>query len=55
MDFFSRRVHISNSTHQFLGEDFQVEPAYGEKKEDALRAAGLKTYFIGKVLVPVSI
>ncbi|XP_068201359.1 adenylate cyclase type 3 [Palaemon carinicauda] len=46
------RVHISNKTLQYIGEEFEVEPAYGEKREDALRAAGLKTYFISKVLMP---
>ncbi|XP_071547906.1 adenylate cyclase type 3 [Panulirus ornatus] len=46
------RVHISNKTLQYIGTEFEVEPAYGEKREDALRAAGLKTYFISKVLRP---
>ncbi|XP_047496470.1 adenylate cyclase type 3-like [Penaeus chinensis] len=46
------RVHISNKTLQYIGGEFEVEPAYGEKREDALRAAGLKTYFISKVLCP---
>lgn len=49
-----RRVHISNKTLQYIGGEFEVEPAFGEKREDALRAAGLKTYFISKVLCPVS-
>lgn len=30
-----------------------MEQAYGEKREEALRIAGLKTYFITKVLKPV--
>lgn len=47
-------MHISNKTLQYIGGEFEVEPAYGEKREDALRAAGLKTYFISKVLCPVS-
>lgn len=51
---FPRRVHISNKTLQYIGGEFEVEPAYGEKREDALRAAGLKTFFISKVLRPVS-
>ncbi|KAG7168545.1 Adenylate cyclase type 3-like, partial [Homarus americanus] len=46
------RVHISNKTLQYIGMEFEVEPAYGERREDALRAAGLKTYFISKVLRP---
>jgi hypothetical protein len=37
-----------------LNGEFEVEPAYGEKREEALRIAGLKTYFITKVLKPVS-
>lgn len=50
----SRRVHISEKTLQCLNGEFEVEPAFGEKREETLRAAGLKTYFIKKVLVPVS-
>lgn len=50
-----RFVHISETTLGFLNGDFEVEPAYGERHEDALRNAGLKTYFITKVLKPVSI
>ncbi|XP_068903949.1 adenylate cyclase type 3 isoform X2 [Tenebrio molitor] len=46
------RVHISATTLSFLSGEFEVEPAYGEKREEALRIAGLKTYFIGKVLKP---
>ncbi|KAL5282238.1 ADCY3 family protein [Megaselia abdita] len=46
------RVHISEKTRLCLGDQFAVEPAYGEKKEPALRLAGLTTYFIIKVLVP---
>lgn len=48
------RVHISEKTLGFLKGEFEVEPAFGEKREEALRAAGLKTYFITKVLMPVS-
>lgn len=36
----------------FLDDHFEVEPAHGEKKEEALRMAGLKTYFIVKALIP---
>jgi hypothetical protein len=54
LTFFSnRRVHISEKTLNFLHGEFEVEPAYGEKREEALRIAGLKTYFITKVLKPV--
>jgi adenylate cyclase 3 len=38
----------------FLKGEFEVEPAFGEKREESLRIAGLKTYFITKVLKPVS-
>uniref|UniRef100_T1GCZ3 adenylate cyclase n=1 Tax=Megaselia scalaris TaxID=36166 RepID=T1GCZ3_MEGSC len=46
------RVHISEKTRLCLRDQFVVEPAYGEKREPALRLAGLTTYFITKVLVP---
>uniref|UniRef100_A0A1A9ZVW3 adenylate cyclase n=1 Tax=Glossina pallidipes TaxID=7398 RepID=A0A1A9ZVW3_GLOPL len=46
------RVHISDKTLAFLSGEFEVEPAYGEKREEALRIAGLKTYFITKVVKP---
>ncbi|XP_050076662.1 adenylate cyclase type 3 [Anopheles maculipalpis] len=46
------RVHLSEKTLGFLNGEFEVEPAYGEKREEALRIAGLKTYFITKVLKP---
>ncbi|KAJ8975524.1 hypothetical protein NQ317_008519 [Molorchus minor] len=46
------RVHISDATLSFLNGEFEVEPAYGEKRDEALRIAGLKTYFIVKVLKP---
>lgn len=49
-----RRVHISEKTLQCLNGEFEVEPAFGEKREETLRIAGLKTYFIKKVLIPVS-
>lgn len=52
--FFCRRVHISEKTLQCLNGEFEVEPAFGEKREETLRIAGLKTYFIKKVLIPVS-
>lgn len=38
-----------------MSGEFEVEPAFGEKREEALRIAGLKTYFIKSVLIPVSI
>lgn len=48
-------MHISEKTLGFLNGEFEVERAYGEKREEVLRRAGLKTYFITKVLKPVSI
>ncbi|XP_065581931.1 adenylate cyclase type 3-like isoform X2 [Artemia franciscana] len=42
------RVHVSNKTLKFLNDKFKVEPAFGEEKEEILRSAGLKTYFIVK-------
>lgn len=50
---FGRRVHISEKTLQCLNGEFEIEPAFGEKREETLRIAGLKTYFIKKVLIPV--
>jgi adenylate cyclase 3 len=47
-------VHLSEKTLGFLNGEFEVEPAFGEKREELLRIAGLKTYFIIKVLKPVS-
>lgn len=52
---FRRRVHISERTLQCLNGEFEVESAFGEKREETLRIAGLKTYFIKKVLIPVSL
>ena len=47
------RVHISEKTYGFLNGEFEVEPGFGERREESLRIAGLKTYFITKVLKPV--
>lgn len=52
--FAFRRVHISEKTLNFLDGEFEVEPAYGEKREESLRLAGLKTFFITKTNKPVS-
>ncbi|XP_063239440.1 adenylate cyclase type 3 isoform X2 [Bacillus rossius redtenbacheri] len=46
------RVHISEKTLSFLNGEFEVEPAYGEKREEALRLAGIRTFFIVKTLKP---
>lgn len=36
----------------FLNGEFEVEPAHGEDREEALQKAGLVTYFIVKALKP---
>ncbi|CAH0603211.1 unnamed protein product [Chrysodeixis includens] len=46
------RVHVSEVTLSFLNNDFEVEPAHGERREEMLRQAGIKTYFIVRVLKP---
>lgn len=43
-------MHVSNATLSFLNGEFEVEPAYGERREEALAEAGLVTYFIVKAL-----
>jgi adenylate cyclase 3 len=48
------RVHVSDKTLSFLNDEFEVEPAYGERREEILRIAGIKTYFICRVIKPVS-
>jgi hypothetical protein len=48
------RVHVSEKTLSFLNNEFEVEPAHGEKREENLRIAGIKTFFIVRPLVPVS-
>ncbi|CAH2013686.1 unnamed protein product [Acanthoscelides obtectus] len=46
------RVHISNATLSFLNDDFEVERAHGEDRDENLKANGIVTYFIVKVLKP---
>ncbi|CAL1273969.1 unnamed protein product [Larinioides sclopetarius] len=46
------RVHISENTLGFLNGEFEVVPGDGMSREEALRQAGLETYFITKVLKP---
>ncbi|KAG6446245.1 adenylate cyclase type 3 [Manduca sexta] len=46
------RVHVSEVTLGFLNNEFEVEPAHGERREEMLRQAGIKTYFIVRVLKP---
>jgi adenylate cyclase 3 len=52
--FRCRRVHISEKTLSYLNGEFEVEPALGEKREETLRMAGIRTFFIVKALKPVS-
>lgn len=46
------RVHISNATLKFLNNEFEVSEADGESREESLRLAHIKTYFIERVLKP---
>lgn len=46
-------MHISNKTLGFLDGAFETERAYGEKREEMLRAANITTYFITNVIKPV--
>lgn len=45
-------MHISNVTKSFLNGEFEVEPAYGEQREETLAKAGITTYFIVRALKP---
>lgn len=44
---------MSSKTLGFLGDQFEVEPAHGEKREQVLRTAGIETYFILRARYPV--
>lgn len=44
---------MSSRTLGFLGDQFEVEPAHGEKREQVLRTAGIETYFILRARYPV--
>jgi hypothetical protein len=52
---FDRRVHISEKTLNFLHGEFEVIDGDGASREEAIRLAGIKTYFIVRVLKPVSL
>ena len=52
--FEIRRVHISEKTQNFLKGEFEVTDGDGASREEAIRLAGIKTYFIVRVLKPVS-
>lgn len=49
------RVHISNATLRFLNDEFEVTEGDGASREEALRLANIKTYFIDRVKKPVSV
>lgn len=46
-------MHISEKTLSFLNGEFEVEPGYGERREEALKMASIKTFFIIKTIKPV--
>jgi PREDICTED: similar to AGAP009315-PA len=48
------RVHISEKTLSFLNGEFEVCNGDGASREEAIRLANIRTYFIVKVLKPVS-
>ena len=47
-------MHISEKTYSFLKGEFDVIDGDGASREEAIRLAGIKTYFIVKILKPVS-
>lgn len=46
------RVHISEKTLSYLNGEFEVMPGDGASREEAIRLAGIKTFFIVQVLKP---
>lgn len=46
-------MHISEKTLSFLNGEFEVSDGDGASREEAIRLAGIKTYFIEKVLKSV--
>ena len=54
--YISRRVHISQVTKRCLNKEkpeFELEDGHGDKREDGLKMAGMKTYLIKKILKQV--
>lgn len=49
------RVHISEKTLSFLNGEFEVTNGDGASREEAIRLANVQTYFIVRVIKPVSI
>ncbi|CAG2109435.1 unnamed protein product [Medioppia subpectinata] len=50
---YSGRVHISEKTLSFLNGEFEVEDGDGSSREEAIRMAAIKTYFIVRVIKPM--
>lgn len=48
-------IYIRQATLKFLHDEFEVTNADGASREEAIRLAGIKTFFIVKVIKPVSI
>lgn len=48
------RVHISERTLSFLNGEFEVTNGDGASREEAIRLANIQTYFIVRVIKPVS-
>ncbi|XP_041375220.1 adenylate cyclase type 3-like [Gigantopelta aegis] len=46
------RVHISQTTKQFLKDEFELEPGNGDQREDYIRFLGINTYLVKSVLQP---
>ncbi len=44
----SRRVHVSQSTYEQLGDAFDVEPGNGGSRDAYLEERNIKTYFIAE-------
>ncbi len=43
---FYRRVHISKSTLLHLNQEFEVERAFGDQRDDVLKERDIETFFI---------
>ena len=50
----TRRVHISEKTLNFLDGEFEIIDGDGASREEVVRLSGIKTYFITKIIKPVS-
>lgn len=48
------RVHISENTADFLSGQFQLEPGDGGSREEAIKMAGIQTFFVKSVVTAVS-